>query len=131
MYNDNKDIFRLIDYTKCSDVQYLLRLSKCLITDYSSIHYDYLLIDRPILFIPYDINEYIKNTSGFNCNYNDFTAGPKITNGKDFFNSIKHALCDKSYYSEERKRVRELVHTYHDNNSSERSYSALKNLINI
>ena len=39
-----------------------------LITDYSSIYIDYLLLDRPLIFLPYDKEQYLKGR-GMNFEY--------------------------------------------------------------
>src|SRR5690606_5765020 len=42
------------------DVYPLLRSVDVLITDYSSGWFDYLILDRPILFYAYDLEDYLK-----------------------------------------------------------------------
>lgn len=66
-------------YDEYPDTRDLMIFSDILITDYSSIFIDYLLIDKPIIFYPFDINEYIKNR-GLVIEYdnNIHTPGPKI-----------------------------------------------------
>ena len=68
----------IMDYINCFD---------SLITDYSSIYLDYMLLERPIMFLPYDLIEYEKNI-GFSMDYNENTPGPKPTNLRDFFKFI-------------------------------------------
>ena len=43
---------------KFEDVMELLKYVDVLITDYSYIYIDFLLLDRPIIFLPYDIDDY-------------------------------------------------------------------------
>ena len=43
---------------KFEDVMELLKYVDVLITDCSSIYIDFLLLDRPVIFLPYDIDEY-------------------------------------------------------------------------
>lgn len=68
----------VMDYINCFD---------SLITDYSSIYLDYMLLERPIMFLPYDLKEYEKNI-GFSMDYNENTPGPKPTTLKDFCDSL-------------------------------------------
>ena len=48
----------------------LMKVTDILITDYSSIYFDYLLFDKPILFMPFDFEDYIENNARFYYNYN-------------------------------------------------------------
>ncbi|MEJ2295504.1 MAG: CDP-glycerol glycerophosphotransferase family protein [Candidatus Lokiarchaeota archaeon] len=43
-----------------ADIQELLNLTNTLITDYSSVYCDFLLLDRPILFFTYDFEDFIR-----------------------------------------------------------------------
>src|SRR5690606_22095827 len=50
-----ENIINVSDY---SDVQELYLISDILITDYSSVMFDYALLGRPIILYCYDLNEY-------------------------------------------------------------------------
>lgn len=56
----------------------ILSLSDLLVTDYSSIYFDYLHIRKPILFFPYDLEEYLKSSREMYFDYEEFTPGPKV-----------------------------------------------------
>lgn len=57
----------------------LIIVSDALITDYSSIVYDFLLMNKPIAFIPYDIDQYQINTSLTNEYYQMLSMNSKVT----------------------------------------------------
>lgn len=57
----------VMDYLNCFD---------SLITDYSSIYLDYMLLERPIVFLPYDYEDYA-NSVGFTMDYFENTPGLK------------------------------------------------------
>ena len=59
------------------DIYPLLKYSDALITDYSSIYTDYLLLNRPVLFNPYDYESFDSNDRGFILDYNEYTPGNK------------------------------------------------------
>ena len=61
------------------DIYPVLPFTDCLITDYSSIYYDYILLSgkRVIFYIP-DYDDYIKNERDLAYDFNDFTIGEKI-----------------------------------------------------
>jgi CDP-glycerol glycerophosphotransferase len=75
-----------------------------LITDYSSIYFDYLLLDRPIVFLPYDYDSYNQET-GFTVDYEEFTPGPKPSTMKDFMDALYESLYGQGKYTNDRKRV--------------------------
>lgn len=49
---------RIIDVSMHNDVNDLYIISDMLITDYSSVFFDYSILDRPILFYMYDLKHY-------------------------------------------------------------------------
>ncbi len=73
----------VMDYINCFDA---------LITDYSSIYLDYMLLERPIIFLPYDLEEYQK-TVGFTMDYMENTPGEKPS---DFEAFLKELLVIKN-----------------------------------
>lgn len=75
---ESKDLF--INLEAESDVYTYLSEVDVLITDYSSIYYDFLLWKRPIIFFPYDLEYYSRYDRGLLFDYNKFTPGPKVYN---------------------------------------------------
>lgn len=61
----------IIDLTKYSDINHILSISDLLITDYSSLMFDYSILNKPILFYQYDKDDYTK-TRGFMFNLEDY-----------------------------------------------------------
>ncbi|HCF38358.1 MAG TPA: hypothetical protein DER56_04685, partial [Thermosipho africanus] len=61
-----------------ADVYTFLNLLDILMTDYSSIYFDFLLWNRPIIFFPYDLEYYRDEDRGLIFDYEDFTPGPKV-----------------------------------------------------
>lgn len=96
-----------------------------LITDYSSIYLDFLCLDKPVAFIPYDIDVYSERT-GFTMPYNQVTPGLHLNNKSDFYNFI--SLVDDNF-SDKRKAVSLLVNSKPNDNSKE-SYEFISNLLN-
>lgn len=123
--------------SNCSQIHYLppsvqsntvplLCLSDILVTDYSSIYHDYLLLDRPILFAPYDI-ELFDEHRGHIYDYNDNTPGYKIESFHMFKEVASELSKGKDIYSQERTKVKERFHKYNDGKSRERMYSFILN----
>ncbi|OXT09694.1 CDP-glycerol:glycerophosphate glycerophosphotransferase, partial [Streptococcus sp. KR] len=57
------------DYSNYPNISDLYLVSDLLITDYSSVFFDYAYLKRPILFYPYDYHLYKEELRGFYLNY--------------------------------------------------------------
>jgi CDP-glycerol glycerophosphotransferase len=71
------------------DVQELLFLSDILITDYSSLMFDFAHTKRPMLFYAPDLDKYEHVLRGFYIDYKDSVPGPVSTTRREFFNHFK------------------------------------------
>lgn len=78
------------------DVTEYLSAFDILITDYSSVYIDYLLLDRPIIFLPYDKEKYLEKR-GMNFDYNTVTPGDKPECFQEFMEALHRALYQDSY----------------------------------
>ena len=112
-----------------SDIYNLLPAFDALITDYSSIFYDYLLLDKPILFYMYDLDDYTKYR-GLVVDKEAlswYLPGPIYRRFEDLVAGIESILIGDDPYREERSRVRDLVHKYKDAKSAERVWKLILN----
>jgi len=100
-----------------------------LITDYSSIYFDYLLLDRPIIFAPFDKDTYLKEDREFYFDYDEITPGPKASNWEEVIELLEEYLNNKDLYKEERETLKNRFHTYQDTENSKRVYEAILNTI--
>ena len=64
----SKESRRFIDVSTYNDVNDLYLISDALITDYSSVFFDYALLNRPIYFFMYDREHYENEARGFYLN---------------------------------------------------------------
>ena len=95
---------RFLGNEQAEDVTGILNIFDCLITDYSSIYIDYLLTDKPMIFLPYDRQQYLDGR-GMNFDYDDVTPGPK----PETFTQFLDALSPKEdFWKSERTRVNQL-----------------------
>lgn len=98
----------------------LLRNSDGLITDYSSVYFDYMLLNRPIGFAIEDIEEY-QNKRGFVFdNPKEYMPGAEIKNLYDIEKFISDIFNGIDEYKEQRAKVNDLVNYYKDGDSCER-----------
>lgn len=107
------------------DLYEILGAFDALITDYSSVYFDYLLLERPILFMVPDLETY-QQVRGFSLEPVDFwMPGPKAGNVADLVRELERLLGDKQYWQRERETVNKLVNSYRDAGSSERVCRAI------
>lgn len=89
-----------IDLSSYDDIQELYVMSDILITDYSSVFFDYAHSKRPILFFVPDLNHYIENVRGLYLNMETELPGPLIQNNDDLIYSIKNINTISDEYKE-------------------------------
>lgn len=85
-----------------------------LITDYSSIYHEYVLLDRPIIFLEDNIEEY-KRIRNFAFDYDVFWPGPKVSTFDDFLSCLDDYFVKHSEGTNiKREIVKESLHSYSD-----------------
>jgi len=87
------------------------------------------LLDRPIIFTPFDINEYLKEDREFYYDYEEITPGPKAKNWDEVINYIDENITNPDKFRGARERVRKKFHKYLDGKSNQRVYEEITNLI--
>ena len=105
-----------------SDIQELLIHVDFLITDYSSVTFDFVLTDKPIIFYPYDYEEYVKNCRGLNFDYFTDLPGPFARNEVDLLELIR-TVADWSVakdYVERYRLFKKRFNEFEDGLSSQR-----------
>ncbi len=119
---------KLMTHDICPNVNQLARISDALITDYSSMYYDYILLDKPVVFLPYDLERYEKEI-GFYPNYAEITHGAKPTSQIQFLNVLEDLINNKDTYKEQRNELRDLFYDHQDGRSTERVVELIKSII--
>lgn len=91
-----------------------------LITDYSSIYFDYLLCDKPIAVCWEDIEEYTKYP-GFSLDVNDWmSCTHKIYTLPDFYEYLDEIASGADSFKEDRQKINARANKYTDGNSTAR-----------
>lgn len=65
------------DFSDFREINDLLLVTDILITDYSSVCFEFALLNKPMLFFAYDVEEYVR-TRDFYYDYFDFIPGPLV-----------------------------------------------------
>lgn len=98
----------------------LLTETDCLLSDYSSVVVDYLLLDKPIALVMSDIEEY-KNSRGFVFDdISSYFVGPVLSNIDELFSYIENSEDLDKKWEPKRKEITNEFHTYHDGKSAQR-----------
>lgn len=78
----------IIDASKYDDINHLYTVSDMLITDYSSVFFDYANLKRPILFYMYDFEEYKNKMRDFYLSVDEL-PGPIVKDENYLIDEIK------------------------------------------
>lgn len=89
-----------IDVSDWEDIQELYILADILITDYSSVFFDYAHSKRPILFFVPDLEHYISNVRGLYLNMKKDLPGPLIKDNDGLIDAIKNIEVIEKEYGE-------------------------------
>lgn len=81
------------------DINDLLLMADILITDYSSIPYEFSLTHKPIIFFAYDLDDY-RRERGLMKQYEDTVPGPVVDTTKDIIDIIQMDKLDNRVVKE-------------------------------
>ena len=97
---------RIIDFSAFPNVNDLLRVTDLMITDYSSVIYEYALFRKPMLFFAFDKDEYAA-ARGFHHDYDSFCPGKVCRT----FDEMETAIINRDF---ELEKVDQFINDYFD-----------------
>ena len=117
----------VIDVTNYDDIQELLLISDLLISDYSSLMFDFAITEKPCIIYASDLNDYLANDRNL---YFDITKLPfplcqtneELNRTISEFNYKKYTEAMKSFNSE--------VGSFEDGQACKRVYNKVMQIIN-
>lgn len=71
----------------------VLTVTDCLISDYSSIPFEYAFFNKPQIFYPYDLDQY-RMSRGFWSDYPTMVPGPVVDSDEELVHAILHLDFD-------------------------------------
>lgn len=80
------------DVSAFEDIRFLYQASDALITDYSSVFFDYSLLHRPVLFHLYDVDRYRDTLRGFYFDIEAEAPGPITHTTEELIGEVKRLL---------------------------------------
>ncbi len=124
--------FIFLDSTVMPDAQEAISITDCLITDYSSIFVDFLLLNRPIVFYIFDLGEYTQER-GIVIDYDNdkMTPGPKVRTLEELINEIEIWLSGTDRFEDIRNESRSFFHNNLDDGSTKRVWQYLLKKLGI
>lgn len=114
-------IYNVSDY---DDINELYILADCLITDYSSVFFDYANLKRPIMFYMYDLEDYRDNIRGFYLDLEEL-PGPILKTEEELIKNIKETTGD--FYNERYKKFNQRFNYLDDGKAAKRVVEKIMN----
>ena len=112
-----------IKKSKVLSIDKLLAVSDICITDYSSIAFEFSILERPLVFFAYDLDENI-DSRGMYYKYEDITPGPICRTNEEVVDYIKH--IDERYDPQVVKNFKEKFVGACDGHSTERTIALIE-----
>ncbi|GLU49352.1 bifunctional glycosyltransferase/CDP-glycerol:glycerophosphate glycerophosphotransferase [Nocardiopsis ansamitocini] len=78
------------DVSTYPEIQELFLVTDLLVTDYSSLMFDFANTGRPILFFTYDLADYRDNLRGFYFDFNETAPGPLLMTSDEVIGAIEN-----------------------------------------
>lgn len=94
---ENDDFY--FDLSSEREINDLLFITDILITDYSSVIFEYSFFNKPVIFYTPDYKDY-DGSRGFYYPFSKYTYGDVAKNNKELINSIKKGKVDKKKLKE-------------------------------
>ncbi|KAF1678058.1 CDP-glycerol glycerophosphotransferase family protein [Bacillus mexicanus] len=80
------------DVSLYKDIRDLYLISDLLITDYSSVFFDYMNLKKPVVFFVYDLPAYRDSIRGFYFNFQERTPGNLVQTSEELIKTAKELL---------------------------------------
>lgn len=118
VFASRSDAGRIVSMDDLPDPNVLLRRTDVLVTDYSSIYIDFLLLDRPILHFAYDLEDY-RAERGFLYEPEEAFAGPTALTFDDLVDQLDVALAEPGAFADRREQALRLFHDHPEDSAVE------------
>ncbi|WP_313351565.1 bifunctional glycosyltransferase family 2 protein/CDP-glycerol:glycerophosphate glycerophosphotransferase [Exiguobacterium sp.] len=113
------------DVSSYGDIAELYLISDVLITDYSSVFFDYAHLQRPMIFFTYDLEKYASTLRGFYFDFEAVVPGPLLKETDQVIDYIEQIDTKSVAYQEKYDRFLERFCSLDDGTASERVLAEL------
>ena len=111
-------------FDETKDIAWLYLVSDMLITDYSSVMFDYSILNRPMLFFAYDMEDYKENLRGFYFDFVNDIPGPISRDTDQLIKDIKEYNEDS--WKEKYKNYHDKFNGIDDGHASQKVIDVIK-----
>lgn len=122
----NREVIDVRDYPKIND---LYLVADVMVTDYSSVMFDFAITEKPILFLTPDIETYSESTRGFYLDFRKIAPGPLCTSTSELVEHLKNIDTIQATYESRYHEFRNTFCSKEDGDATARVMSALKPLM--
>ncbi len=127
--NNKNAVILLGEQIKKSGVPFytLLASSDLLVTDYSSVFFDYLIVDKPVVFFQPDASEYwsSRGQPSFSPE-KDWLPGPIANDADALIDEVIKNLHNKSLWAEKRHFLNNVINQYKDRETCLRVFKIIE-----
>lgn len=116
------------DENEVADINDVLPYVDILITDYSGVYFDYLLLNRPVIFAAFDFETYVEQR-GLYDDYRFYVSGPIAKNWPEVIEQARDALWNPKKFEDTRIERNKIFNKYCDGKSSMRVCEYLKSQV--
>jgi len=114
------------NFDMCENIAQLYLVSDMLITDYSSVMFDYSILRRPMLFFAYDLEDYKDNLRGFYFDFLKEAPGPVTRTTGELIDSILNYKPEE--YASKYEAFHKKYNHVDDGNASRKVVELIKKL---
>lgn len=111
--------------SKYGDIARLYLISDVLITDYSSVFFDYANLRRPMLFFTYDLEKYRSVLRGFYIDVEEELPGPMLFDTEEVIDAVLHVEDVEKRYADKYNRFYEKYCAWEDGHAAEKVVDAV------
>ena len=121
------DIPSVIELPQSMDVYDALPFTDVLISDYSSIIFDYMLLEKPIIYYTPDLEEFVSDNRSLNFQPEEIAVGPLCPSFEDLLATVVDiSTDDPNRYASQRTQVMPRVHKFSDGKACHRILALLR-----
>lgn len=113
------------DVSDYEDIAELYLISDILITDYSSVFFDFANLERPMLFFTYDLEKYEQVLRGFYIDIHEDIPGPLLKTNDEVIDAIANIDAIADEYREKYAEFYQRFCSIDDGNASKRIYERI------
>jgi CDP-glycerol glycerophosphotransferase (TagB/SpsB family) len=123
------ELQNVVELPKHIDIYDMLGYTHTLISDYSSIIFDYMLLDQPIIYYVPDLEEFVASSRSLYFHPEEIVAGPMCATPQELMAALASVAKGRKTRDEDRSRweeTRRRFNTHVDGESSRRTLQVIE-----